>query len=145
MQMYNEKLHKKVLTLTRRQARKLIIWCARRHVPTDAANPALDAIEAATRYLAGEIDFKKMSFFHAAAIRFYTKMFIADFPWKGRFVQSDARNIAMLAKLCTVDDQYIRIAAQDAIYVLHALEPFDEAWLVIGRENERIEEDEIDS
>lgn len=132
----DEMLHNVVLELNPLQARKLIVWCAKRSIP-ESPSAALDAVNAADAYTKGEISYAEMRSFHNAAINFYSKTHIELRPWRNQLSPRDAMNAAMLAKLCTVADEYIGIAAQDAIYVLHALEPFDEMLAMIA---ERIKE-----
>ena len=132
----DEFLHNAVLELNPIQARKLIVWCARRAVPT-SPSAALDAVNAADAYTKSEIKYGEMRAFHNAAIDFYSKTHTIELrPWR-ELARHDAMNAALLAKLCTIDDKHIGIAVQDAIYVLHALEPFDEALAMIA---ERIQE-----
>lgn len=126
----DENVHKAVLELNPIQARKLIVWCARRHVPA-SPSAALDAVNAADSYTKGEMTYGNMREFHNDAINFYSKTHTGNRPWRREVSASEVTNVALLAKLCTVDDNHIQIAVQDAVYVLHAIEPFDEVLAMV--------------
>ena len=138
----DEKIRNAVLELDAIKARKLIVWCAERAVPQDTQSPALDAMISASRYIGGRISYSQMRMYHDPAVRFYGSTHTRNRPWRGMMGAGEATNIALLAKLGTVADEHIIPAAEDAIGILYALEPFDEFLALLKEKIEEIKNDD---
>lgn len=138
----DEEIRNSVLELDPIQARKLIVWCAERAVPQDTKSPALDAVISASRYVGGRISYSQMRMYHDPAVRFYGSTHTRERPWRGVMTAGDATSVALLAKLCTVADEHIIPAAEDAISTLYALEPFDEFLALLKEKIEEIKNDD---